>query len=446
MEGDVTEISTIDRAADVPKPIAPPLVTLPKLAQGIAFVASRRWTTSRLAKKYGKVYTINIPKFGYTVVVADPDLTREVFTTSTEILGNIQPNLSQQLGPGSVFALERNEHRHRRKLLAPKFHGKAMVQYEQIIEEETLRECATWPEGQQFETMEPMMRITLNAILRAVFGADGAELDVLRRLIPPWVVLASLTTRIPQPKRNYGRFSPWGRLKTYRAHYDAVIGSLIEKALAAPDFEDRTDILALLLRSTYDDGTTMSRSDVSDELLTLLAAGHETTATTLAWAFERITRHPEVLSRLAEEAQGDSNEYRQATILEVQRSRPVIDFAGRHVLAPHVDIGPYRIPQGHSVVVSINLMHDDPVAFPCPERFDPERFMGAKPGNSWVPYGGGTRRCVGAAFANMEMDIVLRTVLRHFTIETTTAPDEKWHSRGVASCPKNNGRVTVLRR
>ncbi|RIR17898.1 cytochrome P450 [Mycobacteroides abscessus] len=446
MEGDVTEISTIDRAADVPKPIAPPLVTLPKLAQGIAFVASRRWTTSRLAKKYGKVYTINIPKFGYTVVVADPDLTREVFTTSTEILGNIQPNLSQQLGPGSVFALERNEHRHRRKLLAPKFHGKAMVQYEQIIEEETLRECATWPEGQQFETMEPMMRITLNAILRAVFGADGAELDVLRRLIPPWVELASLTTRIPQPKRNYGRFSPWGRLKTYRAHYDAVIGSLIEKALAAPDFEDRTDILALLLRSTYDDGTTMSRSDVSDELLTLLAAGHETTATTLAWAFERITRHPEVLSRLAEEAQGDSNEYRQATILEVQRSRPVIDFAGRHVLAPHVDIGPYRIPQGHSVVVSINLMHDDPVAFPCPERFDPERFMGAKPGNSWVPYGGGTRRCVGAAFANMEMDIVLRTVLRHFTIETTTAPDEKWHSRGVASCPKNNGRVTVRRR
>ncbi|MDM2174387.1 cytochrome P450 [Mycobacteroides abscessus] len=446
MEGDVTEISTIDRAADIPKPIAPPLVTLPKLAQGIAFVASRRWTTSRLAKKYGKVYTINIPKFGYTVVVADPDLTREVFTTSTEILGNIQPNLSQQLGPGSVFALERNEHRHRRKLLAPKFHGKAMVQYEQIIEEETLRECATWPEGQQFETMEPMMRITLNAILRAVFGADGAELDLLRRLIPPWVVLASLTTRIPQPKRNYGRFSPWGRLKTYRAHYDAVIGSLIEKALAAPDFEDRTDILALLLRSTYDDGTTMSRSDVSDELLTLLAAGHETTATTLAWAFERITRHPEVLSRLAEEAQGDSNEYRQATILEVQRSRPVIDFAGRHVLAPHVDIGPYRIPQGHSVVVSINLMHDDPVAFPCPERFDPERFMGAKPGNSWVPYGGGTRRCVGAAFANMEMDIVLRTVLRHFTIETTTAPDEKWHSRGVASCPKNNGRVTVRRR
>lgn len=442
----MTEISTIDRAADVPKPIAPPLVTLPKLAQGIAFVASRRWTTSRLAKKYGKVYTINIPKFGYTVVIADPDLTREVFTTSTEILGNIQPNLSQQLGPGSVFALERNEHRHRRKLLAPKFHGKAMVQYEQIIEEETLRECATWPEGQQFETMEPMMRITLNAILRAVFGADGAELDVLRRLIPPWVVLASLTTRIPQPKRNYGRFSPWGRLKTYRAHYDAVIGSLIEKALAAPDFEDRTDILALLLRSTYDDGTTMSRSDVSDELLTLLAAGHETTATTLAWAFERITRHPEVLSRLAAEAQGDSNEYRQATILEVQRSRPVIDFAGRHVLAPHVDIGPYRIPQGHSVVVSINLMHDDPMAFPRPERFDPERFMGAKPGNSWVPYGGGTRRCVGAAFANMEMDIVLRTVLRHFTIETTTAPDEKWHSRGVASCPKNNGRVTVRRR
>ncbi|MEU9806369.1 cytochrome P450 [Mycobacterium sp. NPDC050853] len=446
MEGDVTEASTIDRETAASEPSPPPTVPFPKLAQGIAFVASRRWTTRQLAKRYGKIYTINIPKYGRSVIVGDPDLARQVFSTSTEALGNIQPNLSQVLGSGSVFGLERKEHRHRRKLLAPKFHGKAMVQYEQIIEEETLRECASWPEGQQFEIMEPMMRITLNAILRAVFGADGAELDQLRKLIPPWVVLASAVTRFPQPKRIYGRFSPWGRLETKRKHYDKVINVLIDRALAATDFEDRTDILALLLRSTYDDGTSMSRSDVGDELLTLLAAGHETTATTLAWALERISRHPRILTRLVEEAQTEHNEYRQATILEVQRSRPVIDFAGRHVFAPYVDIGDYRIPHGWTVLVSVSLMQDDPTAFPDPERFDPDRFADTKPGNSWVPYGGGTRRCVGAAFANMEMDVVLRTILRHFTIETTNAPDEKWHSRGVASCPKDNGLATVYRR
>lgn len=442
----MTEASTLDRETSSPEPHQPPSVRLPKLLQGVAFVASRRWTTSRMAEKYGKIYALNIPMFGRTVVVADPEAARQVFTTSTDDLINIQPNLSRILGPGSVFALEHNEHRHRRKLLAPQFHGKAMVRYEQIIEEETLRECASWPEGEQFATMEPMMRITLNAILRAVFGADGADLDELRRLIPPWVVLGSALASIPQPKRNYGRFSPWGILATKRARYNKIIDKLIDKATAAADFEDRTDILALLLRSSYDDGTKMSRSDVSDELLTLLAAGHETTATTLAWAFERISRHPQVLTRMAEEAQTDSNTYRQATILEVQRSRPVIDFAGRHVVAPYVDIGGYRIPRGYSMVVSINLIHSDPLAHPQPERFDPDRFMGTKPGQSWVPYGGGTRRCVGAAFANMEMDIVLRTILRHFTIDTTPAPGEKWHSRGVASCPKDNGLITVHRK
>ena len=184
-----------------------------------------------------------------------------------------------------------------------------------------------------------------------------------------------------------------------------------------------------------------------DELLALLAAGHETTASTLAWAFERISRHPHVLERLVSEVAGEDNSYLQATIFEVQRNRTVIDFAGRNVAAPMYELGEWRLPQGFSILVSLLQLHQDPTVYPDPERFDPQRVLGEKPSTySWVPFGGGTRRCVGAAFANMEMDVVLRTVLRHFTIGTTSAPGEKWHHRGVAFTPKNGGRVAVYRR
>jgi cytochrome P450 family 138 len=252
---------------------------------------------------------------------------------------------------------------------------------------------------------------------------------------------------LPTPQRTYGRFSPWGRLATYRRRYDEVIGRLIDAVQADPNFESRDDVLALLLRSTYEDGSTMSRQDIGDELLTLLAAGHETTGATLGWAFERISRHPEVLAKLVAEADTDGNEYRQAAILEIQRSRTVIDFAGRHVYAPTFELGEWVIPQGYSIVVAINQVHHREQEFADPERFDPQRFVGQRPTNfSHIPFGGGTRRCVGAAFANVEMDVVLRTVLRHFTIDTTTAPGEKMHSRGVAYTPANGGRVVMRRR
>jgi cytochrome P450 len=206
-----------------------------------------------------------------------------------------------------------------------------------------------------------------------------------------------------------------------------------------------------MLRSTYEDGSAMLRNDIGDELLTLLAAGHETTASTLGWAFERLTRHPEVLAALVEEADNAGEEggceLRQATILEVQRARTVIDFAGRSVYPPTFQLGEWVIPRGDSILVSISQIHDNPDVFPDPERFDPQRYIGSKPSTfAWIPFGGGTRRCVGAAFANMEMDVVLRTVLRHFTIETTSAPAERWHGRGIAYTPKDGGRIVVRRR
>lgn len=400
-----------------------------------------------MSDRYGDAFSLRVPVYGSIVVVASPKLAKQVFTASPDVLGNIQPNLSRLLGSGSVFALDSDDHRQRRRLLAPPFHGKSIKNYESIIEEETLREIAEWPAGATFPTLPSMMRITLNAILRAVFGAEGAALDELRRIIPPWVTLGSRLATLPKPSRTYGRYSPWGRLAHYRRRYDAVVDRLIDDERSDLNFENRNDVLAMLLRSTYEDGSSMSRKDIGDELLTLLAAGHETTAATLGWAFERLCRHPAVLTALAAEADAQGNELRQATILEVQRHRTVIDAAGRHVHAPSFELGEWSVPRGHTIIVSISRLHADAELFADPDRFDPQRLLHAKPPSfGWLPYGGGARRCVGAVFANMEMDVVLRTVLRHFTIQTTDAPGEKFHSRGVAYTPKDGGRIAVRRR
>lgn len=425
----------------------PPAVRMPRLVQGLGFTVSRRRVVQRLAGRYGNIFTLNLPIYGRVAVVGAPSLAKQVFTANSDDLGNIQPNLSRLFGSGSVFALDGDAHRQRRRLLTPPFHGKSMKNYETILEQETLSEITSWPHGRSFATLPSMMRITLNAILRAVFGAEGAELDELRRLIPPWITLGSRLATMPKPRRNYGRYSPWSRLAAYRRQYDHIIDKLIGYERADPNFASRTDVLALMLRSRYDDGSVMSRKDIGDELLTLLAAGHETTAATLAWAFERLTRHPDLLATLVEEAGGSGNELRQAAILEVQRARTVIDFAARRVYAESYRLGEWAIPRGYSIFVDITQIHHDPDIFPNPDRFDPQRYLGNKSSVSgWIPFGGGTRRCVGAAFANMEMDVVLRTVLRHNFIETSTAPDERWHCRGVAYIPKDGGRVVIRRR
>ncbi|MDT5227153.1 MAG: cytochrome family [Mycobacterium sp.] len=442
-------MSTVETHAD-PSASAitlPPGPRIPKTLQGLTFGFFRRRFVHHVAQRYGDVFSLHVPIYGPIVIVANQQLAKQVFTTSPEVLGNIQPNLSRMLGAGSVFALDRDDHRRRRRLLAPPFHGKSINNYQAIIEEETLREIASWPEGTPFPTLPSTMRITLNAILRAVFGAEGAELDELRTILPPWVTLGSRLATLPKPPQAVMRYTPWARLAQWRARYDAVIDKLVDDERSDPHFDDRNDVLALLLRSTYEDGSAMSRHDIADELLTLLAAGHETTASALAWTFERVSRHPEVLSGLAAEADTDDNELRQATILETQRSRTVIDAIGRHVYAPVYKLGQWSIPRGHTIIVSISRLHGDAGLFPEPERFDPQRFIATKPPSfAWIPFGGGSRRCVGAVFANMEMDVVLRTVLRHFTVETTSAPGEKLHSRGVAYTPKDGGKIVVHRR
>ena len=423
----------------------PPRPRLPKLMQAVGFAASRTVMFRQLSRRHGDVFTVDLPIFGNTVIVADPQIAKQLFAADPNDVGIIQPNLGRMLGRGSVFGLDGIEHKRRRKLLAPPLHGKSVKNYEAIFEEETLREAVSWRDGREFASLEPMMTIALNSILRAVFGADGEQLEQLRQIIPPWNALGSRLVALPS--RRHGRFSPRRRFAAYRLRYDAVVERLIDTAAADPGYETRDDVLTLLLRSTYEDGSTMSRRDIADELLTLMAAGRETTAATLAWALERISRHPEVLDQLVVEASTERNEYRQATLLEVQRARTVADFAGRHVYAPTFELGSWTIPRGYSIIVAIDRIHCGTKDFEEPARFDPQRFLDKRSQtNAFIPFGGGTRRCVGAVFANLEMDVVLRTILRHFTIQTTTAPDEKIHSRGVAHTPRSGGRVVLHRR
>ncbi|WP_174186363.1 cytochrome P450 [Nocardia barduliensis] len=418
----------------------------PPIVQNLQILTGRTRTWRRMHSRYGSAFSIQLPRFGDCVVLADPAEIKALFTTSTDLVDNIDVNLGQFLGPGSLFALTGAEHRKQRKLLTPPFHGRRLAVYESLVEEEAVREMAEWPSGRQFATMDSMMRITLNVILRAVFGAEGAEFEELRRLLPKLVLIASALAAIPVPQRALGRFGPWARFTAYRRRYDEIVGRLIDRA-TRDGVDERDDVLAMMLQARYDDGTAMSREEIADELLTLLTAGHETTATTLSWTIERLRRHPDVLRRLVAEADAGGSQLREATLLEVQRVRPVIDMTLRQVRADTLPLGRWTLPKGQKIVVNIRLMHDNEDLFPNARAFDPDRFLGVRPGTfSWIPFGGGSRRCIGAAFATMEMNVVLRTLLRDFTLEPTAARDERTHFRGVALVPAGKGRAVVHRR
>jgi cytochrome P450 len=423
--------------------------SVPRIVQGGMTFAAPLWTMRRLRRRYGPAFTLDVPVFGKAVVISGAAEVKQLFTAGPEIADNLDVNLGRILGPNSFFALRGEAHLRQRKLLSPPFHGRRLRGYEAIIEEEAVREMASWPEGREFATQDSMMRITLNAILRAVFGADGAEMAALRELLPKMVKLGSRLAMLPIPRTDLGRWSPWARADRYRREYDAIVDRLITAALddRLAELGQRDDVLALMLQSRYDDGAAMSRDEIADQLLTLLAAGHETTATTLAWAVERLRRHPELLRRLTEEADAGGSRLREATILEVQRVRPVIDGTARQVRAPGMRLGRWTLPEGQVVFVSIYLIHTDEALFPDPRRFDPDRFAGSRPDSyQWIPFGGGVRRCIGAAFAQLEMDVVVRTMLRDFTLEPTSRRGERWHSRGVAYCPAKGGRAVVRRR
>jgi cytochrome P450 len=432
----------------------PPRLPIPKVVQGTGFaIASYRMfgalyrVVRALSRHYGGPFTINLPVFGEIVVVGDHALVKDVFSSSFDLIERPTTILGQTFGPGSTFSLVGKEHLERRKLVLPNFHGKRVKNYERIVEEEVTREIANWPEGREFETLEPMVRITLGAILRAVFGAEGAALDELRSVIPPLFTLGSLMQWMPPiVRREYGRWSPASRLSEYRGRFDAVVDLLVASARADPALTERSDVLALLLQARYEDGEPISDGHIADELLSLVAAGHETTASQLAWAVERLRRHPQLLSRLADEVDAGGSELRQATIYEVQRTRSTIAISLR-TAKDRIRLGEWVLPAGTNVMVAFQLAHESEDNYSDADSFNPDRFVGTTPpAFRWIPYGGGVHRCVGAAFAHMEMDITLRTLLREFRFAPTDAPDEGRNFRGVAIAPARGARAVVYRR
>ena len=421
--------------------------SVPRFMQGAYALATPQRGVRRMRDRYGDAFTVNVTIFGHALVISDPGEVKQLFQAGAEVSDYPDRNLGRVLGQGSLFALRAEEHRKQRKLLVPPFHGRRLAAYEDIVEEETARELATWPEGREFPTLPSWNRITLNVILRAVFGAEGDELSQLRALLPRLVTVGSRLALLPLPELSRLRWSPWGRFRALRREYNAIIERLITTAKQDGNLDERDDILALMLQARYDDGSPMSHRAIADQLVTLLTAGHETTATTLAWAVERLRRHPSALRDLVAEVDAGGKALREATIVEVMRTRPVIDFVSRQVRSDSVQIGRWILPRGHVVIASISLLHENEDLFPRARTFDPTRFLDAKPDlYQWIPFGGGTRRCLGAAFATMELHVVLRTLLRDVTLAPTTEPDEKWHFRGVANAPARGGRAVAYHR
>ena len=426
----------------------PPGPRWPKLVQGAAVLAFRHQSVAALGRRFGSTFTLNVPVFGQTVVVSDPVLVKDLFSSSREVIGRPKNNLgSNVLGEGSIFNLEGEELLARRKLLLPPLHGKNLQAYARITEEEVLREMADWPEGREFETVEPMMRITLNTILRTVFGAEGPALDELKVLIPAAVNFGSRIALMPSAvHKDVGPWSLGGRFARYRRRIDEVSTALMAEARSDPNFTERTDVLSLLLQARDENGEPISDQHITDELLTMMVAGHETTSTQLAWAIERIRRHPEVLARLVEEVDAGGSEYRLATIMEVQRTRPVLTAAIRRAKT-RIRVGEWVIPEGSTVLASTQLAMAAEESFPDAEAFKPERFLGESPNPfAWIPFGGGMMRCIGAAFATMEMDVTLRALLQQFRIEPSTAPSERISTRGVTIAPGDGAKLVVHRR
>jgi hypothetical protein len=358
------------------------------------------------------MFTVRLFGLGDTVIVSDPELIKQVFRADPTVLhaGTGSP-LRPLLGENSLLGIDEAQHMEQRKLLLPPFKGQRMKAYEGMIAEIAAEEIDSWPQDTEMSTARPMQRITLRAILRAVFGAEGAQLHALEELIPRWTAQGTRMSLAPELQRSFGPWSPWAKFLKLRAQIDAVLDELIATAKGDPQLEQRADVLALMVQARHEDGSPMSNPEIRDELVTMLVAGHETTSHTLAWAIERISRHPELLARLVAEVDEGGKALREATIREVQRSRPVIAFAARVVRKPF-ELGGFRLPIGSRLLLAACLTHYDPNLFEHPDRFQPERFLDKLPDTyTWIPFGGGVRRCIGATFAHMEMDIVLRVLL-----------------------------------
>jgi cytochrome P450 family 135 len=400
-------------------------------------------------ERYGNVFTVRFTGFGTGVYVAEPQAIRELFSgdQSNLLAGDANSIFEPVLGEHSVLVLDGPEHLRQRRLLLPPFQGSHVDAFREIIREAAEREVAGWSAGQQIVLRERMRALTFEVICRAVFGvAEPARVQRLRAALMALIDTSSIFFAPSALQRNLGPFSPGGILARRRRAADALLYEEIAARRAAIDLEERTDVLSLLLRARDEHGDAMSDAELRDELFTMLAAGHETTATGLAFALDLLLHNPQVLERLREEiAQGDDR-YLQATVKEALRMRPIIDATQRTLAAPRSVAG-WELPAGVRVYPAIALVHHRPDLYPSPSQFRPERFLdeGAE-SYTWLPFGGGIRRCIGAALAQAEIAEVLRIVLERTRLEPESAELDPVVLRGITLAPKRGVRVRVAAR
>jgi cytochrome P450 len=395
--------------------------SLPPGPSAPRWLQTMRWWTrpvpflERSRARHGRRFTVRLLGAPPFVMLADPGEVKEVFTAPVEVLhpGSGARILEPVIGPNSVILLDEDAHLAQRRLMLPAFHGEQVARLAQVMSEVAAAEVEHWPRHAPVALHPRLQALTLEVILRTVFGLEeGARLERLREhLANVLAVGASPVSLLPALQRDLGPASPWRRFLRMREIVDAELFALIDERRAQDGEGD--DVLSLLLAARHEDGSPMSPQELRDELMTLLVAGHETTASQLAFAFERLVRAPDVLARLTEEvAAGDGDAYLTATVQETLRRRPVLPNAAPRLVMAEIEVGGWRYPTGVCLVPNAYLVHHDPAIYPEPYAFRPERFLDQAPGTyTWIPFGGGRRRCLGAAFATVEMKVVLRTVL-----------------------------------
>jgi cytochrome P450 len=380
-------------------------------------------------------------------MLSDPDHVRQVFTGDPGVFHAGEGNtiLLPLVGDHSVLLLDDEAHMSQRKLLLPPFHGKRMERYGELMRQIASDEIETWPHGEPLKLHPRMQAMTLEVIIRAVLGVeDEAELariraglrELLEDVMHPQaaVLIALLGPR---------RFRRLPIVRRAMAPSNELLHGLIAGRRAEPDLERREDILSLLVQATHEDGSPMSDQELRDELVTLLVAGHETTATALSWAIERLVRHPDKLQRLRDEVRAGEDEYLDAVIKETLRLRPVIPIVVRQLTEP-VEIGGHLLPAGVRVAPCIYLVHRREDVYPEPHAFRPERFLDQQPGTyTWIPFGGGVRRCLGASFAMFEMKQVLAAIVDRLDLDATLPDSERMRRRQITWAPGRGGEVVV---
>jgi cytochrome P450 family 135 len=442
-----TKAASEDRRSPAPIQGLPGGPRMGRVPQTAIWSRKAQWLLEQGRARFGPMFTLKIAYEGDWVVLSDPELVKQVFTGDPRVFHAGEGNqiLRPILGDNSVLVLDEKKHIGQRKLLLPPFHGERMQAYGEKMTEIAAREIESWPTGVPYKLRPRMQAITLEIVLETVFGVHGGErMGQLRDALRDFLDLTT-NPRVLLPVLMVGpdrvHLIPAFRRRVERV--DRLIAAEIIERRAAADLADRDDVLSMLVAARHEDGSPMSDAEIRDELLTLLVAGHETTATALSWAMERLARHPEKLEHLRTEVEAGEDAYLTATIQETLRLRPVIVVVIRKLTEP-VELGGYELPAGARVVPSIHLIHRDPRTYPEPERFLPERFLDNPPGTyTWIPFGGGVRRCLGAAFAQFEMAVVLRELVRRYEITPARRASERPFRRAITETPRRDAEVIL---